>query len=209
VDGAYGGFFYMTSKKSLFKGLERADSLIVDPHKSLFLPYGLGAVLIKDAKAALHSHYYTANYMQDTNHDELVQSSANLTPELSRNFRGLRLWLALQIHGIQPFIACLEEKILLTHYFRNQLMALGFNVGPEPDLSVSYFWYPFGEMEDQKNEELMNKIHEDGQVFLSSSIIDHRYVIRMAVLSFRTKKETIDEAVAMVKRCLEEVKNRE
>lgn len=206
VDAAYGGFFIMTSKKELFKGIEKADSLIVDPHKGLFLPYGVGAVLIKDSKAVLHSNYYTANYMQDGLHEEMLKSPANLSPELTKHFRGLRVWLPLQMHGIEPFIACLEEKLLLTEYFRIKLSELGFCLGPKPDLSVSYFWYPFNSDSDKKNRQLMDEIHADGSVFLSSSVIDNRFVIRIAILAFRTKKETVDEAIEMIKNCLEKVK---
>lgn len=205
IDGAYGGFFNLTSKKSLFKGMERADSLIVDPHKGLFLPYGVGAVLVKDAKAVLHSNYYTANYMQDGYNEDLLYSPANLSPELTKHFRGLRVWMPLQLHGIEPFISCLEEKLLLTLYFREKLKALGFRLGPEPDLSVSYFWYPFENDTEEKNRQLMDEIHRDGSVFLSSSIIDERFVIRIAILAFRTKKETVDEAVEMIVRCLDKV----
>lgn len=205
VDAAYGGFFIMTSKKDLFKGIEKADSIIIDPHKGLFLPYGVGAVLIKDSAAALHSNYYTANYMQDGANEEMIKSSANFSPELTKHFRGLRVWLPLQIHGIEPFIACLEEKLLLVHYFRNKLTELGFCLGPEPDLSVSYFWYPFETDSDAKNRQLMDEIHADGSVFLSSSIINNRFVIRIAILAFRTKKEIVDEALEMIQVCLKKV----
>ncbi|HOZ83148.1 MAG TPA: aminotransferase class I/II-fold pyridoxal phosphate-dependent enzyme [Bacteroidia bacterium] len=205
VDAAYGGFFILTSKKNLFKGIERADSIIVDPHKGLFLPYGVGAVLVKDGNAVLHSHYYTANYMQDGQNEELLKSPANLSPELTKHFRGLRVWLPLKYHGIEPFIACLEEKLLLVQYFRMKLAEQGFCLGPEPDLSVSYFWYPFATDADEKNKLLMEEMHKDGAVFLSSSIISNRFVIRMAILAFRTKKETVDEAVEMIDRCLKKV----
>lgn len=206
VDAAYGGFFILTGKKALFTGIQRADSLIVDPHKGLFLPYGVGAVLVKDRNAVLHSHYYTANYMQDGQNEELLKSPANLSPELTKHFRGLRVWLPLQLHGIAPFQACLEEKLLLLQYFRARLLEQGFCVGPEPDLSVSYFWYPFPKDTDEKNKQLMEEIHQDGAVFLSSSIINNQFVIRIAILAFRTKKETIDEAMEMVCRCLARVK---
>ena len=205
VDAAYGGFFIMTSKKELFKGIEKADSIIIDPHKGLFLPYGVGAVLVKDSAAILHSNYYTANYMQDGASEEMLKSPANVSPELTKHFRGLRVWLPLQIHGIEPFIACLEEKLLLVEYFRSKLAELGFCLGPEPDLSVSYFWYPFEKDADKKNKQLMDEIHADGSVFLSSSIINKRFVIRIAILAFRTKREIIDEAVEMIKRCLKKV----
>lgn len=202
IDAAYGGFFILTSKKNLFKGIEKADSLVVDPHKGMFLPYGLGAVLIKDKEAVLHSNQYLANYMQDAQIDDITHSPANVSPELSKHFRGLRLWMPLQVYGIEPFIACLEEKLLLILYFREKLVEMGFEVGPSPDLSVSYFWYPFETNRDQKNKQLMQAIHDDGSVFLSSSIINKRFVIRIAILSFRTKLSTIDKALNMIASCL-------
>lgn len=209
VDAAYGGMFILTSQKEKFSGIERADSLIVDPHKGLFLPYGVGAVLVKEAKDVLHSHYYTANYMQDGYQEELLQSPANLSAELTKHFRGLRVWLPLQLHGIEPFASCLEEKLLLTKYFRKKLESLGFCLGPEPELSVSYFWYPFESKSEEKNRLLMHEIHKDGRVFLSSSIIDSKFVIRLAILAFRTKKETIDLAVEMIEKCLKKVLEKE
>lgn len=203
IDGAYGGFFILNeSKKELFRGIEMADSLVIDPHKGLFIPYGLGAVLIKDKEAVFHSHHYTANYMQDAVMDMQI-NPADVSPELTKHFRGLRLWLPLQLHGLEPFVACLEEKLLLTTYFRNQLDMIGFKLGPEPDLSVSYFWYPVEEVnENAFNEKLMELIHQDGSVFLSSTRIDNKFVIRMAILSFRTKMATIDNAITMIKNCL-------
>ncbi|WP_291784684.1 aminotransferase class V-fold PLP-dependent enzyme [Cecembia sp.] len=206
VDGAYGGFFIMTSKKDLFRGLEKADSLVIDPHKSLFLPYGIGAVLVKDAEAVLQSNLYMANYMQDALSDELAKDPANVSPELTKHFRALRIWLPLQLHGIAPFIANLEEKLLLTTYFRDQLIGAGFRVGPKPDLSVSYFWYPYQGNQNTFNRRLLHYIHEDGRAFFSSTILEDKFVIRMAILSFRTKKETIGQAMEMILTCLEKTK---
>jgi aromatic-L-amino-acid decarboxylase len=207
IDGAYGGFFILSeSKKHLFKGIEMADSLVIDPHKGLFLPYGLGAVLIKDKKAVFHSHHYTANYMQDATMNMQINPS-DVSPELTKHFRGLRLWLPLQIHGLEPFIASFNEKILLTTYFRLQLADLGFKLGPEPDLTISYFWYPSKGIDENKfNQKLMEFIHLNGDVFLSSTKIEDKFVIRMAILSIRTKKETIDKAIKMIKNCLQETK---
>lgn len=208
IDGAYGGFFILDEeKKELFKGIEMADSLVVDPHKSLFIPYGLGAVLIKDKEAVFQSHHYTANYMQDAVTNMQI-NPADVSPELTKHFRGLRLWLPLKLHGVQPFVACLKEKLLLTTYFRNQLGMMGFKLGPTPDLSVSYFWYSLPEGDENAfNEKLMELIHQDGRIFLSSTKIDGKFVIRMAILSFRTKITTIDSAIVMIKNCLSAAKS--
>ena len=85
-------------------------------------------------------------------------------------------------------------------------MEQGFEVGPEPDLSVSYFWYPAKENANEFNKKLMEHIHQDGSVFLSSTVVNEKFVIRMAILSFRTKFATIDKALAMIKRSLEKTK---
>jgi aromatic-L-amino-acid decarboxylase len=201
IDAAYGGFFILTGqKKKLFKGIEMADSLVTDPHKGLFIPYGTGAVLVKNKEAIAHSHQYTANYLQDaTRSISKMYEPADVSPELTRHFRALRIWLPLQIHGLDPFIACLDEKLLLTTYFRSKLREIGFKTGPVPDLSISYFWYPSKTVnEDMFNQKLLELIHKDGNVFFSSTVINKKFVIRMAVLSFRTKLRTIDKAIEII-----------
>lgn len=207
IDAAYGGFFILVDdKKDAFKGIERSDSLVIDPHKGLFLPYGLGVVLVKDKQAVYHSHVYRANYMQDAVAEETPVNPADVSPELTKHFRSLRMWLPLQLHGLEPFKACLKEKLLLTHYFRERLIDIGFEIGPEPDLSVSYFWYPFKDGDQNElNERLLREIHKDGEVFLSSTLIHGKFVIRMALLSFRTKMETIDRAILMLQKALTRV----
>ena len=208
VDAAYGGFFILVdSQKEKFKGIEEADSLVIDPHKSLFLPYGLGAVLVKDKEAVMRSNHYVANYMQDAIDNEFPTNPADVSPELTKHFRGLRLWLPMQIHGVEPFKACLAEKILLTEYFRNGLRDLGFELGPEPDLSVSYFWMPRDKDQNAFNQKLLELMQKDGRVFLSSTTLDGKFVIRMAILAFRTRKRTIDLGLEMIQEALKTLDN--
>lgn len=210
VDAAYGGFFILTEqKKALFDGVEMADSLIIDPHKGMFLPFGIGAVLVKDKEAVFHSNYHVASYMQDAMLEDIPTNPSDVSPELTKHFRGLRMWLPLQLHGIEPFIACLEEKLLLTEYFRKRLIEIGFKIGPEPDLSVSYFWYAAKDLDENAfNKRLMEMIHEDGRAFLSSTVLNGKFVIRIAVLSFRSKLNEVDKAIEMIEemkiKCLEE-----
>jgi glutamate/tyrosine decarboxylase-like PLP-dependent enzyme len=208
IDAAYGGFFILTKeKKQLFKGIELSDSLVIDPHKGLFLPYGLGAVLIKDKEAVFHSHHFTANYMQDAIGSDMPINPADVSPELTKHFRGLRMWIPLQLHGIEPFVACLEEKLLLILYLRSKLKEIGFELGPDPDLSVSYFWYNSQKAEENLfNEKLLEFIHNDGRVYFSSTIVKGKFVIRIAILSFRTKLKTIDKALDLINECLVKTK---
>ncbi|MCF6222200.1 MAG: aminotransferase class V-fold PLP-dependent enzyme [Flavobacteriaceae bacterium] len=209
IDAAYGGFFILTqSKKHLFKGIELSDSLVVDPHKGMFLPYGIGAVLIKDKDAVFQTHHYTADYMQDALIDEAPVNPADVSPELTKHFRGLRMWIPLQLHGLEPFVACLEEKLLLTTYFREKIKESGFQIGPEPDLSVSYFWFTPSKIDTNLfNKKLLEFIHDNGSIYFSSTILNKKFVIRVAVLSFRTKLEIIDKALKMIDQCLEKTIN--
>lgn len=202
IDAAYGGAFLLLDDfKPQFKGIERADSVVVDPHKGFFLAYGLGAVLVRDVQTLYRSQYYQANYMQDAlaGHDEW--SPADLSPELTRHFRGLRFWLSLQLLGLRPFRAALEEKIWLCRYFYEKIEGLGFETGPYPELSIMIFRYipPQGDANDF-NARLVAAVQQDGKVFLSSTTIDGVYWIRLAVLSFRTHVGEIDYCLNILKK---------
>ncbi len=203
VDAAYGGFFALaTSGKSRLAGIELADSVVMDPHKGLFIPYGSGAVLIKNQKQAAETHHYQAHYMQDALSAIEEASPADLSPELSKHFRGLRLWLPLKLHGVAAFREALEEKLTLARYAYAQLQQLpGFETPVEPELSVVIFRYvPQQEAMDTNafNQKLIKAVQADGRVFLSSTMLEDRFMLRMAILSFRTHQPTIDLALTIL-----------
>jgi aromatic-L-amino-acid/L-tryptophan decarboxylase len=204
VDAAYGGFFLLTDHGSgALRGIERSDSVILDPHKSLFLPYGSGIVIVRDARALAASHHYEGAYMQDAERQSGEISPAELSPELSKHFRALRMWLPLMLAGTRPFRAALEEKLLLARYFHEEVRALGFEVGPPPELSiVTYRWAPPGMSPaavDRLNQAIVDGVRRDGRVFLSSTLLDGRFTLRMAVVGFRTHRRTIDLALRVLK----------
>lgn len=197
VDGAYGGFFLLTEEgKQKLKGIERADSVVLDPHKGLFLPYGSGLVMVKNIHHLLTANGYDASYMQDADEWKQEISPADVSPELSRNFRGMRMWLPLKLHGVQPFRDALNEKLSLTKYFYTEVQKIGFIVGNQPDLTVFIFKHPAGE---EKNRKLLEKIHHDGRVFISSTTIDGIFWLRIAILSFRTHQREIDILLDLLK----------
>ena len=201
VDAAYGGFFLLSETlKPAFKGVELSDSIAIDPHKGLFLSYGIGAILIKDVGALYETHRYTANYMQDVFTLDEDPSPADLSPELTKHFRGLRMWISLQLLGVAPFRAALEEKILLCQYFYKEVQKLGFEVGPKPDLSIAIFRYvPDSGDANDFNAKVIEQIMQDGRIFLSSTTIDDVYWIRFAVLSFRTHLEQVELALQLMR----------
>jgi len=207
TDAAYGGFFMLVdSEKEKFKGIEKSDSVTIDPHKGLFLSYGIGAVLIKNVDALNQTHSYQANYMQDKVETFNEPSPADLSPELTKHFRGLRMWLPLQLYGLKPFKAALEEKILLTHYFYEEIQKIGFEVGPFPDLSVMiYRFVPEKINVNQFNLQIVEDIKKDGKVFLSSTKIDGNVWLRLALLSFRTHKKTIDYTLSILEKIVKKL----
>ncbi len=205
VDGAYGAMFALCpSAKSVLAGLELSDSLTLDPHKGLFMPCGLGALLVRDGPALLRAYSYQAHYMRDrrslASTDEV--SPSELSPELTRPFRGLRLWLSLQLLGVRPFRAALEEKLLLARYFHDRIQRLpGFVVGPPPDLSVVTFRYvPERGDANEFNQRLLTALQRDGRIFLTSTQLDGLTVLRLAVLCATTHQDTIDLAVDLLAR---------
>ena len=206
VDAAYGGFFALLDEfRPALAGMERADSVVLDPHKGMFLPYGTGAVLIRDGEVLQNAHAYYASYLQDTVEAEWVgRSPAAVSPELTKHFRALRVWLPLLLHGEEPFRACLREKVELAKYFRREIEALGFEVGPEPELTlVTFRWLPESGHANAFNQALVDETHRDGRVFMSSTTVDGKFVLRMAALAFRTHLDTIDLALEVLREAVE------
>ncbi len=213
VDAAYGGFFLLTAQgKTLMRGLERADSVTLDPHKGLFLPYGTGSLLMRDGGALKRAHGVGASYLPSTDDDPDLMDFSQMSPELSRGFRGLRVWLPLKMHGIGPFQRNLEEKLALTQWATEELRKmLGIEIVAEPQLSIVAFRLVRSGMSpealDQLNRDVLRRINARKRVYLSGTMLRQQFVIRICVLSFRTHLdrmqlaiEDIREAIAAIAR---------
>ena len=207
LDAAYGGFFLLCDEgRRQLDGIERADSIVMDPHKGLGIPYGSGAVLVKRGRLLAESFSYYADYMQDAKRPgydpESEYAPADYSAELTRPFRGPRLWLPLKLFGLAPFRAALAEKIWLARYFYEKVSGLeGFETGPYPDLSIVTFRYrPRQGDANELNRRLLAAVHEDGKVFITSTRIDGVFTLRLAVLNFRTHLDTIDYLLELLRR---------
>lgn len=215
IDAAYGGFFVLWEEtQRLMAGIDRGDSITVDPHKGLFLPYGCGCVLVRDHRKLRDTHSAVADYMQDavTPPDEV--SPSDYSPELTRHFRGLRLWLPLRLGGLAPFRAALEEKVLLARWFYAALEEFDqIERGPYPELSVVAFRFkPRGVAPDDTealneiNMRLAERLRTEGRVFLSTtkltgpSFSTGAVFLRLAVLCFRSHLEHVREVVDLLRR---------
>jgi glutamate/tyrosine decarboxylase-like PLP-dependent enzyme len=211
VDAAYGGFFLLTDEgKQKLKGIDRADSVVLDPHKGLFLPYGTGALVVKNVDKLAKAHQYEANYMQDTKVESCMYSPAEISPELSKHFRGLRMWLPLKLHGVKAFRSALEEKLLLTHYVWDQLHEMNeIEIGRKPDLTVFTFrWTPeVAEDLNQLNQKLHKALVDDGRVFLSTTNIKGNFCFRFVVLSVRTHLREVELFLSVLNEMMEKIRS--
>ena len=199
VDAAYGGFFVLTDRgRERFGGAERADSITLDPHKGLFLPYGTGGLIVRDRAAMRDAHFEGAAYLQDLPPTGELPNYNELTPELSRDMRGLRVWWPLSLHGVSAFREALDEKLDLTERAHAALAAdPAIEVGWPPQLTVVAFRLRDGD--EAANRELLDRINASKRVFLSSTLIGGEYWLRICVVSHRTHADRIDECTAIVR----------
>ncbi len=199
VDGAYGGFFQLTERgRERFDGIEAADSITLDPHKGLFLPYGTGALVVRDAGALRAAHHVGADYLQDLAPPGELPNYSEYSPELSRDFRGLRVWMPLQLHGVAAFRAALDEKLDLTAHLADALSDLPeVEVPWAPQLTTVPF--RLAGADDAANAAFLERINAGRRVFLSSTMIDGRYTLRVCIVSHRTHRDRIDECIAAIR----------
>ena len=204
VDGAYGGAFVLCPEgREALRGIERADSITFDPHKGMFLPYGTGALLVRDGAALRRAHQDDADYLQDLDLDAATSGSpAEYGPELSRPFRGLRLWLPLMLHGARAFREALSEKIALARVLHDGLARLpDVEIVDPPQLSIVAFRTRRRDREsltawNARNEAWMAAINAKGHVLLSSTLLPATdgaaFTLRACILSFRTHADRVE-----------------
>lgn len=192
VDAAYGGFFLLTAHgRTMMTGIHRADSITLDPHKGLFLAYGTGSLLVRDGAALKRAHGVSAAYLPTGEEDPDLIDFSQMSPELSREFRGLRVWLPFKMHGAAPFRRNLEEKLALTRWATEELRKIpGIEITAEPQLSIVAFRLSqpglSSEALNHINQELLQRVNARKRVYLSGTLLNGCFVLRVCVLSFRT-----------------------
>lgn len=197
VDAAYGGFFVLTERgRAALAGLERADSVTLDPHKGLFLPYGTGCLLVRDREALRRAHARQASYMPPMQTDAEHVDFCELGPELSREARGLRVWLPLKLHGAGAFRDALDEKIDLARRAAEAIARIeGVTLIAPPELSL----FAFRLETEEATREVLAFVNARQRVLLTGAVVQGRFVIRVCVLSFRTHGDRIDALIEDVR----------
>jgi aromatic-L-amino-acid/L-tryptophan decarboxylase len=208
VDGAYGGFFQLTDRgRTSFAGIERADSITLDPHKGLFLPYGTGSLVVRDGARLREAHFVGQAYLQDFPPEDEIPNFTEYSIELSRDFRGLRVWFPLVLHGVNAFREALDEKLDLARYLYEELSTIQeLELFGEPELTVVPFRLHEGGEEADKR--LLDLINASKRVVLSSTILQGRFTIRACILSHRTHRDRVEECVQIVRRAVADVAGR-
>jgi aromatic-L-amino-acid/L-tryptophan decarboxylase len=210
VDAAYGGCFALTERgKSALTGIELADTVVLDPHKTLFSPFGTGCLLARDPEALRRAHELHSDYIDgvvETGDHAGTANFADLSPELSRGMRGLRVWLPLKLLGAGAFRAALDEKLDLARYAATRLDGTpGFEVLAWPELSILAFRATRAGLApnelDRLNRELLERVNARGKVHLSATSLEGRFVLRICVLSLRSHAQAVELCLSELAAC--------
>lgn len=206
LDGAYGALGAVApDAAALFAGLGEADSIAVDPHKWLYAPLEAGCVLVRDiAKLrdafAYHPPYYhfgveAINYF-------------DLGPQNSRGFRALKVWLALQQVGRNGYAQMISDDIRLSRAMYDRVAQQRELEALTQGLSITTFRYvpidldrtnsKVAEYLNDLNRELLTRLQQGGEAYLSNAIVDGKYALRACIVNFRTTLADIEALLPLV-----------
>ncbi len=220
VDGAYGAPAALDeTKRPLFVGLERADSVSLDPHKWLYAPLDCGCLLFRD-----EAHARAAFGEEDADYIKVLEEEAdesfafwNYGPELSRRFRALKIWLTLRYYGKRRIAAAITEDNALATYLAELVEHQeDFELLSRPQLSICCFRYvppamrlgpqdwlhnneaTEGEL-NRLNEKIMYAVQRGGRAYLSSATIHGKFALRACITNFRTTRADIEQTLAIIR----------
>jgi len=201
IDGAYGALAAI-AKPENFLGIDRADSISLDPHKWLYQPIDCSCILYRmparAQRAFSHSGDYTKSYFDDPVENFMFFDE---TIELSRRFRALKLWLSLRYHGVAKFREAIRNDLELASYFAGRVDAEPEleRLAPVPLSAVCFRYVPKGEAAadqlDELNRQILPKVVRRRRVFLSNATINGHFALRICVVNHRSRRADLDEVV--------------
>jgi glutamate/tyrosine decarboxylase-like PLP-dependent enzyme len=204
----------------LFQGLERADSLSLDPHKWLYVPVDAGCLLFRDDRAFREAfNNQDAEYIKTHGyHDDEAFAFWDYGVELSRRFRALKVWLTLRYYGRHRIAAAVSDDLKLAAYLGKLVdEAEDFELLSPVELSICCFRYvppdlkrqlsmankadseSFNKQLDELNTRIMNGIQTGGRAYLSNASVRGRFALRACITNFRTTAADIEETVRIVR----------
>ncbi len=197
VDAAYGGpAASISSLNKKFSGMHKADSILINPHKWLFVPFEVACVIVKEKKNLEKTFSIVPDYLQGgtekTERDDLM----NFGIQLSKDFKALKVWMTIKTFGYNQIKEKIENDIAMTKYAYSIIKKNNcFEPLHKPELSILCFKYKskLKYIKDSLiNKEIIEMIEEDGRVFLSGTVINNQPVLRINCVNHRRAKKDVD-----------------
>jgi glutamate/tyrosine decarboxylase-like PLP-dependent enzyme len=216
VDGAYGATLAMSEKyRHRLRGIERADSVTIDPHKWMFVPFAAGALLVREGGGVLRDAFdITPEYLSEERGGEDVPFDFFRYGQLgTRRFNALKIWFALKTLGTRGYAEIIERQLELTEYFAARVAALeGFECVGEVETAVCCLRFAPAGMRDAAGaeidalqRELQQRIERSGEAWFATTVLGGRRALRVNVNSFLTERRHIDDLLELLRRESREV----
>jgi len=227
IDGAYGAPAAMVRQcKSMFRGLELADSVSLDPHKWLYTPVDCGCLLLRDAAAARKPFVAEGEYVKV---HETAESESfafwDYGIELSRRFRALKVWMTLRYYGARRIAEAIAEDMAMAQYLAERVEAdQEFELLAPVQLSICCFRYvptslrtkfaaanndrerdDLNSQLNRLNERIMHKVQRGGRAYLSNAMLRGKFALRACIINFRTTRADIDMTLEAVRDAAREI----
>jgi aromatic-L-amino-acid decarboxylase len=188
VDAAWAGSAMICPEfRALWDGIEGADSIVFNPHKWLGAQFDCSIQLLKDPGAQVRTLGLRPTYLETAGREEIVNFNEWTVP-LGRRFRALKLWFVLRAYGLEGLRTRIRNHVAWAVDARNQLAALpGVEIVTEPRLSL----FSFALETDEGTERLLQRINDDGRIYLTQTRVDGRFAIRVTVGSFDCREEDV------------------
>jgi glutamate/tyrosine decarboxylase-like PLP-dependent enzyme len=198
VDAAYGGAgIFAPTVRELFTGIEKADSLVIDPHKWLFSPFDCAALLYRDPSAAKAAHTQRASYL-DAIHDDDEWNPSDYAHHLTRRARGLPLWFGLAVHGTDAYRDGIENTLAMARYAADRIDETdGLTLVCEPELSVVLFRRDGWGWDDY--DSWSARLLADQIAFVLPTSWEGEPVARLCFVHPETTKQLVDDVLSTVR----------
>jgi aromatic-L-amino-acid/L-tryptophan decarboxylase len=200
VDAAYGGVAaVLPEMRYIFKGIEKADSIVVNPHKWMFTPIDLSVFFTKKPEVLKRAFSLVAEYLK-TQESDSVQNYMDYGIQLGRRFRSLKLWFIIRYFGVEGIANRIKEHLSLAQYLKKEIEKdKNFEIMAPVPFSVVCFRFHPEQINDEKkvdemNEKLMNEVNATGKIFISHTKLNNKFVLRIAISGLRTEKKHVDKA---------------
>jgi aromatic-L-amino-acid/L-tryptophan decarboxylase len=199
VDGAYGAAaIFSDQHRDLVRGIELADSISLDPHKWLAMPFAAGVVLTRHPEALRQAFRVSTPYMPKTAKPSPLLDNFQVSAQWSRRMNSLKLWLTLRVHGRQAYEELIDRQLKLAASFANSIRhsehfeLAAPQVLPIVNLRVKL---PGGDESQIRatHEAIVHEVTDDGRRWISSTVVRDRSVIRMMVISYLTGHRHLED----------------